>query len=68
MKYDISLIDRKRMEKPWTVLEMSKRCKVPESTLRDMFKRGTAHPDTIKKAAKSLGIELSALIVEDVSA
>lgn len=60
--YDLAILDRERLERGWTILKLSERCKVPEATVRQMFKRGRAHPDTVKRVARTLGYRLAELL------
>jgi hypothetical protein len=65
MKYDIKRIERTMMEKSLSVLAFSKKSKIPESTLRGMFATEGAHPHTVRKAAKALGLDLKDIIIDE---
>lgn len=62
MSYDLSILSRERLKRGWTMLELSRRCEMPEATVRQMFTRGSALPRTVKKVAKTLGYQLVDLL------
>ena len=60
--YDTSILKYAQLKKGWTNLELAARAKIPESTVRGMFQRGSAHPRTIKKVARVLRVKIEDLI------
>lgn len=60
--YDLTRLHTAMLEQGYTVLGLSVKAKMPEATVRQIFKRGSGHPDNLKRMAKTLGVELKDLL------
>lgn len=65
--YDLEILNNLRLEKGWPVLELARRAKVPQSTLQGMFRRGSGHPETIRKVGKVFKLTLKQLIKKNAA-
>lgn len=61
--YDIQKLRQRQLELCFTNIELAKKAKMPESTLRSMYKKNSAHPHTIRAVARALKIEVKDIVL-----
>lgn len=62
--YDISRLYTAMLEQGWTVLELARHCNRNEATVRQLFKRGSGRPGTVRDIAGVLGLRLKDIIIQ----
>lgn len=69
-KYNVSKLERRRLEKGWTQTQLAKEASLSRVTVCQILNGRKGSPETIKKLAAALGVELASLVVatEEVSA
>ena len=59
--YDISKLQDAMIDQGLNVLMLSRKSKVPEATIRGIFKKHSGHVENIKAVAMALGYTLPAI-------
>jgi transcriptional regulator with XRE-family HTH domain len=68
VKYDAVAIKRKRLVKGWSQSRLATFCDIKQSTISYIEAGKTNNPETIKKIADALGLNMEDLIIDSVSA
>lgn len=61
--YDVTQLYTVMLERGFTVTGLAKKARMPQATAAQIFKRGSGHPDNIKKIARALGMELKDILI-----
>lgn len=63
--YDITLLHTAMQERGWSVFELAAKCGKNEATIRQLFKRGSGRPGTVKLIAKTLGVPMKKIVIPE---
>lgn len=66
--FDITLLHTTMLERGLTTFGLSKKAKMPEATVRQIFQRGSGHPANILKIARTLRVPMKRVIMLKKSA
>lgn len=65
--YDVRGLHTLMEKKELTVLGLSKRARMPQATVRQIFERESGHPKNLGKIARALGVELKDFVIPEPS-
>jgi len=65
VRYDLNRIVRERLIRGWTQQVLANNSKLHRATVSAILKRGRGSPEKIRALAKSVGLELADLIVDE---
>jgi len=66
MRYNAQLIKRQRFARGWSQVRLAKRCKLNQGTISNVERGRTNNPETLRKIAAALGLDLESLLIEDL--
>lgn len=68
MKYDIVQFERARLIKGWTQKTLGQKVGLKQSTISDFFSGKNQSPETAKKLADKLELDMEKLVIVDMEA
>jgi hypothetical protein len=63
--YDLTRLHTVMQERALTIFGLSKKARMPEATVRQIFQRGNGHPKSIEKMARALGLSLKDIVIPE---